>query len=78
MIYTPHAAINRRAAGKGRKPRPAGENADRDDLSICVKSGANRAPIGHETPCFGRRRTARDASNFLFSRRISQPGKHRP
>jgi hypothetical protein len=52
MIYTPHEAISRRADEKGRKPRPTAENADRDDLSRCVKPVAKRAPIGHKMPCF--------------------------
>ncbi|HXT59425.1 MAG TPA: hypothetical protein VN699_12370 [Pirellulales bacterium] len=48
MIYTPHEMINSRAARKGPKPRPAGKNADRDDLLICVKTGVKWAPVGHE------------------------------
>jgi len=49
MIYTPHELISRREARKRPNPRPAGENADRGDLWICVETAAQWAAIRHET-----------------------------
>lgn len=52
MIYTPRQTINRRIAGKRLNSRPAGENADRGDLSNGADLGLNSAPTVHKTPPF--------------------------
>lgn len=78
MIYTPHETVNCRNARKRLNPRPAGENAAGGNLSICVKLGAKRAPIGHKTPRFGaaaegpsRRQTLVFSENFAPQRRFA-------
>jgi hypothetical protein len=72
VIYTPQEIISRRDARKGQKPRPAGENAARSDLSICVKIGPKRAPIGHKYAVFWRRRgMARTREMLVFSENVA-------
>jgi hypothetical protein len=78
MIYTPHEAINGRGARKGRKPRPAGETPIAMIYQYCVKTGVKRAPIGHETSCFARRRQGVcDARKPCFLEESRSAAKHR-
>jgi len=62
VIYTPHKRTSRREAEKGPISRSAGENADRDDLSTCFKTGRKWAPIGHKMSRFGPSATASDGA----------------